>query len=164
MSLERACSASLPTSYVLGLKHWRTQQGWTTKQLQRLLFPPRLSTVANRLTPLAAAPLDPCQAPGARCRQWLDHPWGRLSGLTAHVFSGRPICNRGWGWAKTARRCASQLARSASRSWNGAGFVPNSTGDHQRQKVQASRPGRSHSPGKKCELTAVSSAPLYYQH
>ena len=30
---------------------------WTTKQLQRLLFPPRLCAVANRLTPLAAAPL-----------------------------------------------------------------------------------------------------------
>ena len=47
--------------YVLGVKCSRAQQSWTTKQLQRLLVPPRLCTVANRLTPLAAAPLDLCQ-------------------------------------------------------------------------------------------------------
>ena len=85
---------------------------------------------------------------GARCRQWLDHPWRRLSRLTAHVFSGRPIRNRGWGRTKTVRRCASQLAPSASQSWNGAGFLSNSMGDHQRQKAQASCPGRDQSAAR----------------
>lgn len=159
-SLERACSTSLPTSYVLGVKRSRAQQSWTTKQLQRLLFPPRLCAVANRLTPLAAAPL-------TSVKRRMGGPVSPVTGpsLKAAVSPHssrvlRPAHGQSRLGPNKDSETVCQPAGPVSilvvkRSW-----VPfQHMGDHQRQKARASCPGRDQS-----ELMAVSSASHYDQN